>query len=249
LKETLAPELNVYPDLVGLSLAAAEAFVKIGQDAIAARGSFSVALSGGSTPRRMYGELASNEFRSRLNWRDVYFFWGDERVVPPDDPQSNYRMADQALLSQVSLPRENIYRIPAEKTPPVAAMEYELMLREFQGGNLTGFDLVLLGLGTNGHTASLFPHTSALQDKLRWCVDVWVPELNASRITLTAPFLNRARNIIFLVAGEDKAAILYQVLRGPYEPDRLPAQLIRPNEGELVWLVDQAAASEFKGKT
>jgi 6-phosphogluconolactonase len=243
LRNSPAPELLVYPDREALSRAAADQFVKLSNDTIAGRGGFSVALSGGSTPRQMYEELASNEFQSRVAWNRVFFFWGDERAVPPDDPQSNYRMADQALLSRVPVPGENICRILAEKPPQVAAMEYEQRLRSFWGNTLTGFDLVFLGLGTNGHTASLFPHTSVLQEKSRWCVAVWVPELNADRITLTGPVLNHSRNVIFLVAGRDKSAILDEVLRGPYDPERLPAQLIQPVEGKLVWLVDQEAAS------
>lgn len=193
----------------------------------------------------MYAELASQDFRGGLVWRAVDFFWGDERAVPPDDPQSNYKMAEEAMLSKLPIPRENIHRILAEEPPDVAAREYEQTLREYYKDASAGLDLVLLGLGTNGHTASLFPHTAALQESSRWCVDVWVPELNASRLTLTAPFLNRAANIVFLVAGEDKADVLARVLHGPYNPDLLPAQLIKPHAGKLVWLVDQAAASEL----
>lgn len=244
-----AAELLVCPDRAALSRAAAERFVKISNDAIAANGTFTVALSGGSTPQQMYEELASNEFRDRVNWGSVSFFWGDERAVPPDDQESNYRMADEALLSRVPVARNDIYRIPGEKPPPVAAVEYEQQLRSFWGDKLIGFDLVLLGLGTNGHTASLFPHTSALQEQSRWCVALRVPELNADRITLTAPFLNLGANVIFLVAGRDKSAILNEVLRGPYDPERLPAQLIRPVEGKLSWIVDEEAASELKRNT
>jgi 6-phosphogluconolactonase len=247
LSETLRPEVFVHSDLDALSRAAVEVFVNLGRAAIGKLGRFSVALSGGSTPRRMYGQLASSQFEPRLNWENVHIFWGDERAVPPDDPQSNYGMADKVFLSRVPVPRANIHRIAGEKPPDLAAREYEQLLRELKGGALAKFDLVLLGLGANGHTASLFPHTPALQEKSRWCVDVWVPELNASRITLTAPLINRASNIIFLVAGQDKAAVLYQVLHGPYDPERLPAQLIRPDEGKLVWMVDQAAARDLQG--
>jgi 6-phosphogluconolactonase len=240
-----APGLLVYPDRDALSRAAAEQFVEISNEAIALHGGFAVALSGGSTPRQMYDELASNDFSGRVNWKRVSIFWGDERAVPPDDAESNYRMANEALLSRVPVPRGNIYRIPAEKPPQVAAMEYEQTLRSLWGNTLKGFDLVLLGLGTNGHTASLFPHTSALQEKSHWCEAVWVPELVADRITLTALVLNQSANVIFLVAGRDKSAILHEVLRGPNDPERLPAQLIQPEKGRLEWLVDQEAASEL----
>lgn len=241
-----APELLIYSDREALSRAAAERFVEFGQDAAAARGVFAVTLSGGSTPRQTYEKLASDEFRSRVDWRRAHFFWGDERAVPPDHPQSNYRMAYEALLSRVPVPQSNIHRIPAEKTPEVAASEYEQTLRDFWGNTLPRFDLVLLGLGTNGHTASLFPYTSVLRERTRWCAAVWVPELDASRITLTAPVLNHAANVSFVVAGRDKAAILREVLRGAFDPERLPAQYIRPDEGKLLWLVDEAAASGLK---
>lgn len=243
-----ASEVRIYPDLVEASRAAAEAFVRIGEDSIAARGWFSVALSGGSTPNRMYADLALNEFSSRLDWRHAHFFWGDERSVPPDDPQSNFRMANDALLSHVQVPPENIHRIQAEKTPKEAASDYEHLLRGFEWGELTGFDLALLGLGTNGHTASLFPYSDALNERSRWCVDTWVEELKAARITLTPPFLNRSANVIFLVVGSEKASILSEILHGQYDPDRLPAQLIEPKNGRLIWLVDRDAARGLKEK-
>lgn len=237
------PDLFIYPDTEALSRASAEQFIRVGNEATAERGVFAVALSGGSTPRRMYEKLASNEFQGRVDWKRAHFFWGDERAVPPDDPQSNYRMADEELLSRVPVPSSNVHRIPAEKNPQVAASEYEQMLRDFWGNSMPRFDLVLLGLGTNGHTASLFPYTSVLRETARWCAAVWVPELGASRITLTPPVLNHAANVSFVVAGHDKAAILREVLRGAFDPDRLPAQYIQPEGGNVVWLVDEAAAS------
>jgi 6-phosphogluconolactonase len=240
------PEVLIFPDSDALSRAGAEQFVQIGNEAVATRGRFVVALSGGSTPRRMYEKLASDDYRGRVDWSRVHFFWGDERAVPPDDPQSNFRMANQALLSRVPVLPQNIYRIPAEKAPGIAAAEYEKVLRDFSHNSLPRFDLVLLGLGTNAHTASLFPYTSVLRERTRWCAAVWVPELNTSRITLTVPVLNHGANVIFLVAGRDKAASLREVLRGPHDPERLPAQLIQPDEGKLVWLVDEEAAGGLK---
>ncbi len=240
-----APELLIYPDRAALSRAAAEKFVQLAKEAIAARGRFTVALSGGSTPRELYAQLASNAYRGQVAWEKSYFFWGDERTVPPDHPDSNFRMANEALLSHVPVPPENIQRFLAEKNPEVAATDYEHTLHDFFGNQLPRFDLVLLGLGTNGHTASLFPHTSALNEKTRWAVAVWVPELNTNRLTLTVPVLNHAANIVFLVAGSDKAQVVREVLHGPYEPERLPAQLIQPDDGKLLWLLDQDAAKNI----
>jgi 6-phosphogluconolactonase len=154
-------------------------------------------------------------------------------------------MANETLLSNVPIPQENIYRIRGEEAPEQAAAEYEQQLRAFAGRPALHFDLVLLGLGTNGHTASLFPHSPALAERERWCVAIWVPELNANRITLTAPLLNDGLQVIFLVAGADKARVATEVLRGPYQPDRLPAQLIRPSSGTLLWLLDNSAAADL----
>jgi 6-phosphogluconolactonase len=243
---TLAPELLTFPDREALSRAAAQQFVEIARGAIASRGRFAVALSGGSTPRDLYEQLKSDEVRAQVDWEHCHFFWGDERAVPPDHPDSNFRMANETLLACVSVPPAHIHRIRAEKNPQVAADEYEHTLRRFFGGRLPRFDLILLGLGTNGHTASLFPHTSVLYEKTRWCAAVWVPELNANRITLTVSVLNNAAHVIFLVAGRDKAVTLRAVLRGTYQPDELPAQLIHPHDGKLLWLLDEAAASDLK---
>lgn len=240
-----APRLEVYPDRAALSTAAADKFVRLSEEAIQGRGRFTVALSGGSTPRQMYEDLAGDQFRARVDWSRVFFFWGDERAVPPDNPDSNYRMADETLLSRVPVPRENIYRIPSEKPAIEAAAEYEGLLKSFWRGELIGFDLVLLGLGSNGHTASLFPHTGVLHEESRWCVAVWLPELDANRITLTAPVLNQGLNIVFLVSGDDKSTVVREVLRGSFDPERLPAQLIRPMHGNCVWMLDRQAAGEL----
>ncbi len=241
----IVPEIAVYSDRTALAHAAAERFVAAAAQATAG-GRFTVALSGGSTPRDLYADLASDEFRGRVDWTKCFFFWGDERAVPPDDPQSNYRMANETLLARVPVPRANIFRIPAEKSPAVAADAYEQVLKEFWGDALPRFDLVLLGLGSNGHTASLFPHAAVLDEKRRWCAPVWVDELKTDRITLTVPVLNAGRLVIFLVAGADKAATVREVLQGPYQPDQLPAQLIRPTEGKLLWMLDKAAAEQIQ---
>ncbi len=241
-----APELVVYADRDKLSRAAADKFVELAAQATAASGRFTVALSGGSTPRELYEQLASNAYRGRIDWSHVQVFWGDERAVPPESPDSNYRMSWQTLLAHVPIPQENVHRIQAERGAQQAADEYEQALVQVFGAGMPRFDLVLLGMGANGHTASLFPHTPVLAEQRRRCAAVWVPELNTYRITLTAPVLNNARTVIFLVAGRDKAATLRAVLRGPYDPQALPAQLIRPNDGKLLWLVDAEAASALK---
>ncbi|MGB8649002.1 MAG: 6-phosphogluconolactonase [Anaerolineae bacterium] len=240
--KTPAPELLVYADRKALARAAADLFVETAAQAIGANGRFTVALSGGTTPRDLYAELASPEYQERVDWARCHFFWGDERPAPPDDPQSNFRMADQTLLSQVPVPRNQIYRILGEQAPEAAAGAYDQTLHAFWGEALPHFDLVLLGLGSNGHTASLFPYTTVLHETRRWCAAVWVQELNTYRITLTAPVLNAGHRVVFIVTGADKAETVRDVVRGPYAPERLPAQLIQPTDGKLLWYLDQYAA-------
>ena len=240
-----APTVLTFPDQAAVARDAADRFVSLAVAAVRERGRFVVALSGGSTPRELYALLAGDEFKSWVDWARCSFFWGDERAVPPDSPESNFRMANDTLLSHVPVPQQNIHRIRGEEPPEQAAAEYEQELRAFAGGKVLRFDLVLLGLGTNGHTASLFPETTALRERERWCVAARVPELNAYRITLTAPLLNEGLQVVFLVTGADKAPVAAEVLRGPYEPERLPAQLIRPASGTLLWLLDAAAAKDL----
>jgi 6-phosphogluconolactonase len=239
-------ELRVYGDAEQLARAAAELFVTAASEAISARGRFRVALSGGSTPRRVYELLATTPFSSRIDWDHVDVFWGDERYVPPDDLDSNYRMTAEALLSHVPVPLANIHRVPTEISPPSAAAgAYEDTIRKsFLGdsNSVPQFDLVYLGLGTNGHTASLFPHSPTLQETSRLVLADFVPEVNTWRISMTAPLLNRGRTVAFVTEGQQKAQVLRDVLLGPRDPERLPAQLIAP-EGKLLWMVDDAAAA------
>ena len=215
-----------------------------------------MALSGGSTPRDLYALLASPEFAAQVDWTRVHFYWGDERAVPPDHPDSNYRMTQEVLLSRVHPPPENVHRILAELPPADAARAYETTIHEtlFQSPDRQGkdppgkyprFDLVLLGLGANGHTASLFPHTAVLHEATRWVAAEYVEEVKMYRITLTAPAINAAENILFLVAGADKAVTVRAVLYGEYRPEELPAQLIRPSAGHIVWLLDRDAANQL----
>ncbi len=228
--------------------AAAEEVIRSATDAVAQRGRFTIALSGGSTPRNLYTLIAANA-SATLPWSQMFFFWGDERHVPPDSPDSNYRMAKEALLSKVPIPAANIFPIPAENPDASAAAEsYEQTLRKFFAvapGEFPRFDLILLGMGPDGHTASLFPETAALQEKSRLVVANWVEKLGSSRITFTLPLLNAARRIAFLVSGTDKAAVLHEVLEGNAPAEKYPSRLVRPREGKLIWFVDRAAASQL----
>jgi 6-phosphogluconolactonase len=243
-------QIRIYRDPGELALKAAQLFARLADQYVVSTGRFAVALSGGSTPKAMFSLLAGSPFKETVPWRSIYFFWGDERCVPPDHPDSNYRMAREALLEKVPVPEENIFRIPAERDPQLAAMEYSMMLRRFFASapatapllNLPRLDLILLGMGADGHTASLFPNTSALKAREQIAVANYVEKLGAYRITLTADTINNARNVVFLVAGRDKAEALREVVRGERRPELYPSQLIRPGNGTLLWLVDEAAA-------
>jgi 6-phosphogluconolactonase len=242
------PDIRILADDEELCSAAAEEFVRLADEGVRARGRFTVALSGGSTPKAVYRLLAGEVggFRSRVPWDKVHFFWGDERHVPPDHPDSNFRMAYETMLSRVPIPPSNVHRIPAENPDAgKAAEEYEQSLGEFfalTSGQLPRFDLILLGMGSDGHTASLFPGADELHEQTRLVAAPWVEKLDARRITLTPPPLNNAAHVIVLVSGEEKAEALRTVLEGEYQPDRFPAQVVRPVDGRLVWMLDRAAA-------
>ena len=241
--------VQVLPDAAGLARAAAEHFIDRASHAVAARGRFAVALSGGSTPRALFTLLATDAFRPRIDWPHVHLFWGDERCVSPDDPQSNYRMTREALLDKVAIPPGNVHRILGEQDPAAAADAYEATLRTFFGGSgVPVFDLILLGMGDNGHTASLFPGTWSVRERQRWVAAEYVEVVGMWRITFTPVLLNAAAQVTFLVAGAGKAAMLKRVLEGPYQPDLLPAQVVRPTSGELLWLVDAAAAVQLTAR-
>jgi len=241
--------VRLHPNPSLLAVSAARHFLELAQAAIASRGRFNVALSGGSTPRPMYELLASQHIAPLLDWSNVHVFWGDERCVPPDHPDSNYHMAWETLLSHVPIPSENIHRMRGEAEPESTAIEYEQLLRKtflIDMELLTTFDLVLLGLGEDGHVASLFPGSPALGESERWVVTVdhtQPPPPLAKRLTLTLPMLNAATQVTFLVAGAGKAQILKRVWAAPLnDQPALPAQLVQPVSGNLLWLVDEAAA-------
>jgi 6-phosphogluconolactonase len=243
-----AREVQILPDAAAVARRAAEEFLKSAVAAIEQKGSFRVSLSGGSTPKALYALLGDDpSLRSRMPWEKTHFFFGDERHVPPDSPESNFRMANEALFSKGLVKPEQITRIKGEyPDAEKAALEYEQALRAYfklKDGAYPRFDLVLLGMGDEGHTLSLFPGTRALQATPRIVVRNWIGKLFTERITLTAPAANQANRVIFLVTRADKAPALKAVLEGPYEPEQLPAQLIQPVNGKLLWLVDQAAGS------
>ena len=233
----------LYNDYAALSDAAAGFFVQQARQAAQTKGRFSVALAGGHTPQRTYQLLAQPPYSDRTPWGQIHIFWGDERCVLPDDPRSNARMARQVLLDQVPIPTSQIQPIPCSRSPQVAAEMYEGGLQAYFGDQPSRFDLVFLGLGENGHTASLFPGTPVLEEQERWVAAVHVAEQDMDRVTLTAPLINQAAVIAFLVSGASKAGALREVLEGLEDSNRLPAQLIQPADGELHWLVDREAAS------
>jgi 6-phosphogluconolactonase len=252
-RQSIGPPLQVirrFADAEAVCRAAAKEFVHLAGVAIAVRGYLTVVLAGGSTPRRMYQLLAQAPFRPQIDWTKVLFFWGDERAVPPEHPDSNYHMARESFLRTLHIPDGHVHRMPAERTDHgAAARDYQDEIAVACGAAAQGqppaFDLVLLGLGADGHTASLFPYTDVLQETGRWVVVHHVPQLAAYRMTLTPIILNRAACVIFLVAGSDKARTVASVLEGPDDPRGLPAQLIRPSSGQLLWFLDNAAASRL----
>lgn len=245
--KTLKIRYYVDEDLEALSLTAAERITAALEQAIASRKMARIAISGGNTPKRTFELLADGAylFRKRIDWSRLLLFWVDERCVPPDNVDSNYRMTREALLSKVPLPDQNIVRIEGELKPEEAAARYESALRNrfrLEGAELPSFDLILLGMGPDGHTASLFPHSEALDSMMHLAVANHVEAKEAWRVTLTWPAINRGGKVIFLIAGDDKAKALHDVLMGPYQPDALPSQLIWPESGELTMLLDRAAA-------
>ncbi|MBI5963593.1 MAG: 6-phosphogluconolactonase [Chloroflexi bacterium] len=242
----MKPNIKIFKDIHELSHAAAELFAESSSQAIAERGRFLAALSGGSTPNHLYQLLAGEPYRSQIDWSGVHVFWGDERCVPVDDPGSNYFQARQALLDHVNIPADNIHRVQSDTKPASAAVDYARTLKQFSAPPLEWprFDLVLLGMGDDGHTASLFPASPIDPAEPVIAVTANYQDRPANRVSLTPRVLNSARRVIFLVTGLGKAVTLTQVLSDISNVDLLPAQRIRPTDGELLWLVDEAAASK-----
>ena len=242
-----AREVRILPSGAAIAACAAQIFVDAAKAAAQSNRTFSVALAGGSTPKALYALLAAEPLRSQLPWNKLNLFFGDERHVPPDHNDSNFRMATEAMLSKAPIAPAQIHRVLAENPDAEqAAQQYEQLLRsEFQlsAGQRPRFDLVLLGMGNEGHTLSLFPGTKALHDNGRLVMHNWVGKLYTDRITMTAPVVNNAALVLFMVTGADKAPALKAVLEGPHEPEQLPSQLIAPENGKLLWLIDPAAGA------
>jgi 6-phosphogluconolactonase len=240
-------DVRIFKDIKQLSLAAAEVFVDTADQALSALGRFQVALSGGSTPSRLYHLLANEPYRSQVKWSNTFIFWGDERCVPPDDEDSNYHQADETLLQHVPIPKANIHRINGELRPAEASNDYAQTLRRFAAPGLDWprFDLVLLGMGADGHTASLFPGSPVNVSSPTLPVTADYQGRPAQRVTLTPPVFNSARLAVFLVSGADKAEAIKAVLSDQFQPKQYPAQRIQPVDGKVIWLVDDAAAANL----
>lgn len=239
-------ETKIFSSVEDLNDFAAGEIVRVYRAAIASRGRFTIALSGGSTPKKLYALLATEKFQAAFDWQKVQFFFGDERDVPPDTEESNFRMANDVLFSKIEIAKENIHRFLTESgDAKTVAEKMETELREFfrlNENEFPRFDLILLGMGADGHTASLFPETAALKENKKIVVENYVEKLQTFRLTFTVPTINNARSVIFLVAGEDKAEALREVLEGAPNPEKFPSQFVKPENGRLLFLLDEKAA-------
>lgn len=247
----MKPEIKVFADPTQVAREGALEVAHLATNAVAERSLCTIALAGGSTPRSLYALLADDEsLRRAMPWNKVHFFWGDERHVPPDHKDSNYRMADEAMLSKAPIDARNIHRIKSEELDAQRVADaYQQDLQSFftlELGQLPRFDLVLLGMGPDGHTASLFPGTTALDEVERLVAATWVEKFNTFRITLTLPVLNNAANVVFLACGAEKAEVLRTVLSPDTNEARYPAQLVQPVDGRLLWLLDENAAGTLR---
>ena len=251
-KKTTVVEYFVYEDANDFAHHAARVFAEQVRSAADARGAARIAISGGNTPKPVFKLLAGDEFRNTVPWDKLQLFWVDERCVPPTDKDSNYGMTKAAFLDAVPLKSENIFRMEGELDPEQAAARYESVIRNtmrLEGAELPTFDLVALGMGDDGHTASLFPHTAGLHELGRIVIANHVPQKDTWRLTLTWPVINQARNVIFLIQGADKADVLHKVFLGDYEPETYPSQLIRPANGRITLVLDKAAAAKLPAPT
>ncbi|HXB13874.1 MAG TPA: 6-phosphogluconolactonase [Bacteroidia bacterium] len=245
MKPNSSNELKVFKTVHALNLAAAKFIIDKANKAVTERGQFVIALSGGQTPMALYSLLAQAPFHEELPWKDATVFWGDERCVPETDTRNNAHQAKSILLDNVDIPISNIHRVPVNLSPAEAASEYEKEIKNYFKGEMPCFDIILLGIGENGHTASLFPNTKVLDEHDEGIRDVYVEVENIFRVTMTAALINRAHNILFLVTGKNKAEIMRALFSDSSPPDKYPAQLIKPCQGQLFWFVDEAAASHL----
>lgn len=233
---------QIFPTPQELSEAAAQHIIELAKYYIQKNGRFTISLSGGSTPERLFKLFMQPPYRDQMPWQNTYFFWGDERCVPLNDERNNAYQAIQFLFSKIDIPAENIFRVPTNLTPTEAAEQYEQTIKNFFKNETPRFDLMLLGMGDDGHTASLFPNTSILHEEARLVKEIYIEKVAMHRVTMTAPLINLSHHIIFLVTGANKAATLKKVLHGHYEPELYPAQLIKPIDGTLLWMLDAPAA-------
>ncbi len=242
--------VSIFADTDALSQAAAHYIVRVAQESISAHGSFTLALSGGSTPKKLYSMLAEDPYRSEIDWTHVDIFWSDERCVPPNDAESNYNMAQQVLLSKVPIPANQIHRMPADQADrDAASYAYtQDMQQTFGSDGVPNFDLIQLGMGPEAHTASLFPHQASLHEQQRLVMPVVVSKPPPPRLTFTPRLLNAASHVLFLVTGAEKQDAVQAVLEGQYQPDEYPAQIVKPSRGEVTWMLDEAAAAKLQRK-
>ena len=243
--------IAIYADIDTLSQQAAQYITRIASESIVTRGRFTIALSGGTTPRKLYSLLGNEPYRSQIDWHLVHVFWGDERCAPPDSPDSNFSMAQETLLRKIPIPANQVHRMPADLPDRNAASQaYTVeMQHTFGTHGIPDFDLIQLGMGPEGHTASLFPHQPSLHENQRLVMPVSVPKPPPDRLTFTPPLLNAARNVLFLVTGSDKVDALQAVIEGVYQPDEYPAQIVRPPNGEVVWMLDKDVARKIRGES
>jgi len=240
--------LQVFKNADELSRKAAQLFCETAIDAVNRNGKFNVALTGGSSPVQLYKLLAQSPYKERVPWSNTYVFWGDERWVPLSDKDSNAKMASETLLNHVPVPKDHIFPMWSNQKPEEFALQYQEQLVKHFASEVPKFDLILLGMGDDGHTASLFPGTQVLHEQKQLAQAYYLEPQSMYRITLTAPCINAAKKIVFITFGEKKASALHEVLEGSYNPDKFPAQLIKPENGELIWLVDELAAKDIKAK-
>jgi 6-phosphogluconolactonase len=228
--------------------AAADLILELCEKSIAKNGAFTIALSGGNTPKKLYELLAQAPYVKKINWKNTYVFWSDERCVPASDEENNSHMASIALLNNIPIPAENIFPVPVNFEPSKAAARYEQMIKTFFKAKEPRFDLILLGLGEDGHTASLFPANDILDEKKALVKQVYLKEKNMYRVSFTVPFINNAKQVLFLVTGKEKSAIVKKLFLKPVKQKQFPAQLIKPLKGDLQWFIDQQAAASIKNK-